>query len=190
MLEQKILNKTILNRTIVYILFIFFSTCLLALSSKIKIPFYPVPMTMQTFVVLSIGIIFGPRLGLITLGTYLLEGMMGIPVFAGTPEKGIGLSYILGPTGGYLIGYMISAFLAGKINFQRSFWSRIAMLIFAISPIYIFGIFWLGIIFGFDKPLFNWGLNPFILAEIFKILLLAILIPKLLLFRKNFSNKI
>jgi biotin transport system substrate-specific component len=189
MLEQKILNKTILNRTIVYILFIFFSTCLLALSSKIKIPFYPVPMTMQTFVVLSIGIIFGPRLGLITLGIYLLEGMMGIPVFAGTPEKGIGLSYILGPTGGYLIGYMISAFLAGKINFQRSFCSRITMLIFAISPIYIFGIFWLGIIFGFDKPLFNWGLNPFILAEIFKILLLAILMPKLLLFRKIFLIK-
>ena len=87
MIEQKTFDKKTLNKTINYVLLIFFSTCLLAISSKIKIPFYPVPMTMQTFVVLSIGILFGPRLGAIVLVTYLMEGAMGIPVFAGTPEK-------------------------------------------------------------------------------------------------------
>jgi biotin transport system substrate-specific component len=163
---------------------------LLAISSKIKIPFYPVPMTMQTLVVLSIGITFGPRLGLVALSAYLLEGAMGIPVFAGTPEKGLGLAYILGPTGGYLIGYIISAFLAGTINFNKPIHKRFAFLIIAISPIYILGIVWLGILFGFNKPLIDWGLNPFILAEIFKLLILSILIPKLLLFRKIISSKL
>lgn len=190
MIEQKTFDKKTLNKTINYVLLIFFSTCLLAISSKIKIPFYPVPMTMQTFVVLSIGILFGPRLGAIVLVTYLMEGAMGIPVFAGTPEKGMGFSYIVGPTGGYLIGYVISSFLAGKINFNKKFITRIFLLIVAISPIYIFGLAWLGILFGFDKPLLSWGLNPFILAEVLKLLLLAIFIPKFLSFRKKISNKI
>ena len=190
MIELKLLDKKIINKTIFYVLLIFASTCLLAISSKIKIPFYPVPMTMQTLVVLSIGITFGPRLGLVALSAYLLEGAMGIPVFAGTPEKGLGLAYILGPTGGYLIGYIISAFLAGTIDFNKPIHKRFAFLIIAISPIYIFGIVWLGILFGFNKPLIDWGLNPFILAEIFKLLLLSILIPKLLLFRKIISSKL
>lgn len=190
MIEQKLLDKKIINKTIFYVLLIFASTCLLAISSKIKIPFYPVPMTMQTLVVLSIGITFGPRLSIVALSAYLLEGAMGIPVFAGTPEKGSGLTYILGPTGGYLIGYIISAFLAGKIDFNKPIYKRFAFLIIAISPIYIFGIIWLGILFGFSKPLISWGLNPFILAEIFKLLLLSILIPKLLLFRKIISSKL
>jgi len=190
MIELKLLDKKIINKTIFYVLLIFASTCLLAISSKIKIPFYPVPMTMQTLVVLSIGITFGPRLGLVALSAYLLEGVMGIPVFAGTPEKGLGLAYILGPTGGYLIGYIISAFLAGTIDFNKPIHKRFAFLIIAISPIYILGIVWLGILFGFNKPLIGWGLNPFILAEIFKLLLLSILIPKLLLFRKIISSKL
>jgi len=190
MIELKLLDKKIINKTIFYVLLIFASTCLLAISSKIKIPFYPVPMTMQTLVVLSIGITFGPRLGLVALSAYLLEGVMGIPVFAGTPEKGLGLAYILGPTGGYLIGYIISAFLAGTIDFNKPIHKRFTFLIIAISPIYILGIVWLGILFGFNKPLIGWGLNPFILAEIFKLLLLSILIPKLLLFRKIISSKL
>jgi biotin transport system substrate-specific component len=102
----------------------------------------------------------------------------------------MGFSYIVGPTGGYLIGYVISSFLAGKINFNKKFITRISLLIVAISPIYIFGLAWLGILFGFDKPLLSWGLNPFILAEVLKLLLLAIFIPKFLSFRKKISNKI
>ena len=73
---------------------------LLALSSKVKIPFYPVPMTMQTFVVLFIGIAFGWKLGIATISLYLFEGIIGLPVFSGSPEKGVGLAYFTGPTMG------------------------------------------------------------------------------------------
>ncbi len=86
-------------------------TIILAASAKIKIPFWPVPMTMQTFVVLLLGVIYGWKLGLFTVSLYLLEGIAGIPVFAGTPEKGVGLVYFTGPTMGYLIGFLIAVFL-------------------------------------------------------------------------------
>ena len=82
---------------------------LLAISSKIKIPFYPVPMTMQTLVVLAIGIGFGWKLGVATITLYLFEGIIGLPVFSGTPEKGIGLVYFTGPTMGYLIGFLVAS---------------------------------------------------------------------------------
>ena len=118
------------------------STVLLAISSKIKIPFYPVPMTMQTLVVLIIGIGFGWKLGLATISLYLFEGIIGLPVFAGTPEKGVGLVYFSGPTMGYLIGFLITAFVAGKFNYSNNFFSNFLKLTFAISFIYILGIFW------------------------------------------------
>ena len=86
-------------------------TIILAISSKIKIPFYPVPMTMQTLVVLIIGIGFGWKLGVATIALYLFEGIIGLPVFSGTPEKGIGLIYFTGPTMGYLIGFLLLFFL-------------------------------------------------------------------------------
>ena len=94
-------------------------TILLAVSAKIKIPFWPVPMTMQTFVVLLLGIIYGWKLGLFTVSLYLLEGIAGLPVFAGTPEKGLGLVYFTGPTMGYLIGFLVAVFLAGFFNFKN-----------------------------------------------------------------------
>ena len=84
---------------------ILLGTLLLTISAKIKVPFYPVPMTMQTFVVVLIGIAFGWKLGLATIFAYLFEGAIGLPVFAGTPEKGIGIIYMMGPTGGYLVGF-------------------------------------------------------------------------------------
>ena len=100
---------------------IFIGTILLTLSAKIKIPFYPVPMTMQTFIVLLMGIAFGWKISVLTVSTYLLEGIVGLPVFAGTPEKGIGLIYFTGPTMGYLIGFLVATFFAGYINFQTNF---------------------------------------------------------------------
>lgn len=105
-INHKVAEKLISSKLILTVFLILFSTCLLAISSKIKIPFYPVPMTMQTFIVLSIGITLGPKLGFIALSTYLLEGLIGLPVFSGTPEKGMGVLYVLGPTGGYLAGYI------------------------------------------------------------------------------------
>ena len=92
---------------------IFVGTILLTLSAKIKIPFYPVPMTMQTFIVLLMGIAFGWKISVLTVSTYLLEGIVGLPVFAGTPEKGVGLIYFTGPTMGYLIGFLVATFCAG-----------------------------------------------------------------------------
>ena len=94
---------------------------LLAVSAKIKIPFYPVPMTMQTFVVLLIGVSLGWRLGLFTVTLYLAEGIAGLPVFAGTPEKGIGIIYFTGPTMGYLIGFMVAVYLSGFFKFDNKF---------------------------------------------------------------------
>ena len=189
-INHKVAEKLISSKLILTVFLILFSTCLLAISSKIKIPFYPVPMTMQTFIVLSIGITLGPKLGFIALSTYLLEGLIGLPVFSGTPEKGMGVLYVLGPTGGYLVGYIVSAYLVGKINLNYAFPIRLIFLSLGLSPIYILGLIWLGILFGFDKPLLEWGLNPFVLAEIFKITLLAVLVPKLLNYQKIIKNKI
>ena len=94
---------------------------LLAISAKIKIPFYPVPMTMQTFVVLLLGISLGWKLGLFTVALYLVEGIAGLPVFAGTPEKGMGIVYFTGPTMGYLLGFLITVYLTGFFKFDNNF---------------------------------------------------------------------
>ncbi len=158
-------------------------TILLAVSAKIKIPFWPVPMTMQTFVVLLIGVLYGWKLGLFTVSLYLLEGIVGLPVFAGTPEKGIGLVYFTGPTMGYLIGFLVGVFLTGFFTFNNNFFENFIKLIFSVSFIYLFGLLWLGSIIGWDKPVFELGAQPFLLAELFKILILSVLIPKISKFR-------
>ena len=150
-------------------------TILLAISAKVKIPFWPVPMTIQTFVVLLIGIIYGWKLGLFTVSLYLLEGISGLPVFAGTPEKGIGLVYFTGPTMGYLIGFLFATFLAGYFNFKKNILVNFVKLLVSVSVIYIFGIFWLGNLIGWDKPIIQLGVTPFLLAELFKILILSLL---------------
>ena len=106
-LVKKIESANILKK----IALVLIGTLLLTISAKVKVPFYPVPMTMQTFVVVLIGITYGWKLGLTTILAYLFEGTIGLPVFAGTPEKGIGISYMLGPTGGYLVGFISSVFI-------------------------------------------------------------------------------
>ena len=146
-------------------------TIILAISSKIKIPFYPVPMTMQTLVILIIGIGFGWKLGLTTISLYLFEGIIGLPVFSGTPEKGIGLIYFTGPTMGYLIGFMVAVFFAGKFNYNNDIIANFLKLTFATSFIYILGMTWLGSLIGWDKSIFKLGAQPFLLAELFKVLL-------------------
>ena len=104
------------SKLIKNIFVILIGSIILAISSKIKIPFYPVPMTMQTFVVLLIGIMFGWKMGLATISLYLFEGVIGLPVFSGTPEKGIGMVYFTGPTMGYLLGFLVAVFFAGKFS--------------------------------------------------------------------------
>ena len=154
-------------------------TIILALSSKIKIPFYPVPMTMQTLVVLIIGIGFGWKLGLATVSLYLFEGIIGLPVFSGTPEKGIGLIYFTGPTMGYLIGFLVAVFLAGKFSYNNNLIKNFLKLTLATSFTYILGVLWLGSLIGWDKPVFTLGVQPFLLAELFKILLATFAIHKI-----------
>jgi len=172
--------KSIKNFSLIKNIFLaFLATLVLAISAKIKIPFYPVPMTMQTFVVLLIGVYFGWRLGMFTVGLYLVEGMLGLPVFAGTPEKGIGIAYFVGPTMGYLVGFLIAVFLAGFFKFENAFFKNFLKLVLSVSFIYLFGMLWLSKFTGWEKA-FLLGAQPFILAELFKILILAILVPKIL----------
>ena len=157
----------------------------LTISAKIKIPFYPVPMTMQTFVVLFLGISLGSKIGLASIGLYLFEGIIGLPVFSNSPEKGVGLIYFTGPTMGYLIGFLSAGFLASKINNKDSFLLILGKLVIATSTIYLFGLLWLGMLIGWDKPIFELGAKPFLLAEVFKIILLT-LITKQILKIRNF----
>ena len=149
-------------------------TILLTVSSKIKIPFYPVPMTMQTLVVLFLGIALGWKLGLATVSLYLFEGIIGIPVFSSSPEKGVGIVYFTGPTMGYLIGFLFTVYFAGSFNFSKNLFIKFFQLLFSISFIYILGVLWLGTLIGWEKPLFKLGVQPFLLAEFFKILIISI----------------
>jgi biotin transport system substrate-specific component len=130
---------------------------------------------MQTFVVLFLGIVLGPKIGLLTISLYLFEGIFGLPVFAGTPEKGIGLVYFAGPTMGYLIGFLIAAYFAGSFKYDKGLINTFLKLIFSVSFIYLFGLLWLGFLIGWDKPIFKLGAQPFLLAELFKMLILTII---------------
>ena len=166
------------------LLVIILGSILLTISAKIKVPFYPVPMTMQTFVVLFLGISFGYKIGLSAVGLYLLEGIIGLPVFSNSPERGIGLAYFTGPTMGYLIGFLSACYLASFIKLKDNFFMIIAKLVLSVSTIYIFGVLWLGTLIGWEKPIFSLGVTPFIFAEIFKISLLSLLVRKFIKFRK------
>ena len=194
------IKKIEINKIAKIITIVVLSSLLLTISAKVKIPFYPVPMTMQTFVVLFLGITLGTKIGLLTISLYLFEGIVGLPVFAGTPEKGIGLTYFIGPTGGYLVGFLVATYVAGSFKYESCFdkfkfnthlpfalrivdgiissikilFKNLIKLIFAVSFIYIFGLLWLGSLIGWDKPIFQFGAQPFLLAEIFKMLILSI----------------
>ena len=163
---------------------IFLGTIALTISAKLKIPFYPVPMTMQTFVVLFLGLAFGYKIGLATVAVYLLEGIIGIPVFSNSPEKGVGLVYFTGPTMGYLIGFLSAVFFAGYLNLKNNFFIIFSKLVCSVSTIYLLGVLWLGTLIGWDKPILELGVTPFLLAELFKICLLTILAKKIIKFRK------
>tara|TARA_B100001175_G_C19382850_1_gene577437 strand:+ start:374 stop:928 length:555 start_codon:yes stop_codon:yes gene_type:complete len=175
------------SKTVKTILIIILGSIALTISAKLKIPFYPVPMTMQTFVVLFLGITFGYKIGLATVSLYLVEGIIGLPVFSNSPERGIGIIYFTGPTMGYLIGFMVATFFAGYFNYEKNnFFIVFLKLILSVSTIYIFGMLWLGNLIGWDKPIFQLGATPFLLAELFKVLLLAIITKWLINFR-NFT---
>ena len=159
------------SKLLKYVFLALIGSIILAISSKIKIPFYPVPMTMQTLIVLIIGIGFGWKLGLATISLYLFEGIIGLPVFSGSPEKGVGLIYFTGPTMGYLLGFLVTVYISGKFIYDNNLVKNFFKLLLATSFIYILGMAWLGSLIGWEKPIFQLGAQPFLLAELLKILI-------------------
>jgi biotin transport system substrate-specific component len=156
------------------------ASLLLIASARFTVPFYPVPMSMQTLVAIGLGLSLGPaRAGLAVL-LYLAEGAAGMPVFAGTPEKGLGLAYMMGPTGGYLVGFYFAAVIAGLLanrGWGRSPLTALAAALVAGAAVYLPGLLWLGSVIGFDKPVLELGLYPFIPGDLVKAMLAALLAP-------------
>ena len=164
-------------------IFVLIGTALLAISSKIQTPFTLVPATMQTFIVMFLGIILGHKLATLTVILYLIEGSFGLPVFA----KGGGIGYLFGPTGGYLIGFIFTAFFSGHINENKDPIIVFLYLLFSVSIIYIIGLGGLWNYMGFDKTfndVFSVGAKPFLLIEVYKILILTVLSKQLIKIRK------
>lgn len=152
----------------------------LTLSAKISIPAVPVPFTLQTLVVLLIGFAYGPRLAAATVGLYLMQGALGLPVFQGTPEKGLGLAYMMGPTGGYLAGFFIAALVCGKLaeyGWDRRFSSMALGMVLGNAIIYASGLAWLGSLIGWDKPVLEYGMLPFLVGDLIKIVIAVALVP-------------
>lgn len=155
-------------------------SALIAVSAKIQVPMTPVPMTLQTLVILVIGMACGWRLGGLTVLLYLAEGAAGLPVFAGTPERGLGVSYMVGSTGGYLLGFLLAALVVGLLadaGWDRSVPLTAAAMLIGNVVIYLPGVLWLGSVAGWDNPILEWGLTPFIVGDLVKVALAALLMP-------------
>jgi biotin transport system substrate-specific component len=152
---------------------------LLWASAKINVPLLPVKMTMQLFVVLALGLALGARLAGATVLLYMIEGAAGLPVFTGTPEKGLGVAYMMGPTGGYLLGFLLAALVTGWLadrGFARNPVLAVAAALAGAIAIYIPGLLWLGTLLGWDKPILAWGLYPFLLPDAVKVLLAGLVV--------------
>jgi len=164
-----------INSNLINILLALFGTFLLAISSKVQLPFWPVPMTMQTFVIFLIGMTYGVRLSFATVALYLFEGAAGLPVFA----SGGGIAYLIGPTAGYLYGMLFASvaisYLA-NLGFSKTYFKATLSLVAGSIIIFSIGIIYLGSIIGYEKAIAA-GLFPFIPSELFKIALAVSLIP-------------
>nr|WP_306265424.1 biotin transporter BioY [Pararhizobium sp. IMCC3301] len=153
---------------------------LLAISAKIRVPFFPVPMTLQTFAIMGLGAAYGMRLGLATVLLYLAIGALGMDVFTSSTADNNGLSYMLGSTGGYLVGFIIAMGIIGYFaerGWDRSPFKLFGLMLGADALIFALGLLWLGTIAGWDKPILQWGLYPFIAGDLVKIALAAAVIP-------------
>jgi biotin transport system substrate-specific component len=165
------------QRTIRYGLLALAGSVLIAICAQISVPLFPVPMTLQTFAVFLIGLTYGWRLGGVTVALYLLEGALGLPVFSG--GKG-GLIVFMGPTAGYLVGFLVAATACGwfaERGFDRSYSKLFASLLVGNILLYAPGLLWLGSLIGWDKPVLEYGLYPFILGDLLKIAMAVLLLP-------------
>jgi len=166
-----------INQNIINVSLILFGTLLLTISAKVQVPFWPVPMTMQTFVVFLIGATYSIRLSFLTLVAYLFEGSIGLPVFA----AGGGIAYLTGPTAGYLYGMTIAVVVISWFaneGYSSSYLKSFISIIIGSIIIFALGVLYLGSIIGYNKAL-QAGLLPFIPSELFKIALAVLLIPTL-----------
>jgi len=155
---------------------------LLALAAKIKVPMWPVPITMGTFAVLSIGAAYGARLGLVTILGYMIVGALGFDVFAGSTAEKFGLTYMMGGTGGYLVGYVLATLALGALaarGWDRSFGKMALAMLLGNVLIYVPGLLWLGSLYGWDKPILAWGLTPFLVGDALKLAAASLLLPAL-----------
>jgi biotin transport system substrate-specific component len=152
----------------------------IAIAAKIKIPMWPVPITLGTFAILTIGAAYGPRLGLTTVLAYLAVGALGFDVFAGSSAEKFGLTYMMGGTGGYLVGYALAAVTLGwfaRQGWDRSFGKMALALLIGNAIIYVPGLLWLGQLYGWNEPILAWGLWPFLIGDGLKLVLAALAVP-------------
>lgn len=155
---------------------------LLAISAKIRVPlpFTPVPMTLQTIAIMGLGAAYGMRLGLATVLLYLAIGALGMDVFTSSTADNNGLVYMMGGTGGYLVGFIIAMGVIGYFaerGWDRSIVKLFGLMLFADAIIFGLGLLWLGNLVGWDKPILEWGLYPFVVGDLIKIALASALIP-------------
>jgi len=184
-IHNSVLAEVILPRTgqamrVKQIILVLAGIAALALAAKIKIPMIPVPMTMGTFAVLSIGAAYGMRLGLATIIGYMLIGALGFDVFAGSSAETFGMTYMMGGTGGYLVGYVLAVLALGyaaRQGWDRSIGKMALAMILGNILIYVPGLIWLAGLYGTDAPIFAWGLTPFLLGDLVKLALAALLLP-------------
>ena len=166
-----------IQKALRYALLALAGSVLITICTQISLPLFPVPMTLQTFAVFLIGLTYGWRLGGITVSLYLLEGAIGLPVFSG--GKG-GMIVFMGPTAGYLVGFFLAATACGwfaERGFDRSYFRLFLSLIVGNILIYTLGLFWLGTLIGWDKPVLEYGLYPFIGGDLLKIAMAVLLLP-------------
>ena len=152
----------------------------MAVAAKIKVPMWPVPITMQTFVILSIGAAYGPRLGGVTTLAYLGIGALGLDVFTNSSATENGLAYMMGGTGGYLLGFLLATIALGaaaRAGWDRSVPRLLGAMMLGNVLIFLPGILWLGMLYGWDKPILDWGLWPFLPGMVLKTALAALLFP-------------
>lgn len=155
----------------------------LAIAAKIRVPFWPVPLTMQTFVVLTVGAAYGTRLGMATVLGYLLVGALGFDVFTSSSAESNGLTYMMGGTGGYLLGFLMAAGALGALarrGWDRSVGRMAAAMLVGTALIYLPGVLWLGHLFAGTKgwaTVLDWGLWPFLAGDALKLALAALVLP-------------
>lgn len=172
------------RRYLEYALFIAVGVALITLAAKIKIPLWPnpTPVTLQTLAIFAIASAYGSRLAVATVFSYLIVGAFGAPVFTGTPEKGLGLIYMAGPTGGYLAGFLVMAWITG-LAADRG-WARNPLkigsaMVVGETVMLVMGALWMGYLFGADK-IIAWGIGPFIVTDLIKLAIAACILPAVL----------